>query len=124
MTRALFLRVHWDDAASKLCDLALTVPAEPEYLTAASKLTGEFLSVRRVAIQRDAGNRIERANAIVDPDRWNLPRWTQAAAPVRFARGDVQLLLLGPGLAENGISAKTLRCLSVWRRLFASRSNE
>ena len=38
---------------------------------------------------------MERANAVVDPERWNLPNWVQALVPLRFSRGDVQLLLLG-----------------------------
>jgi len=95
LTRAVFLRVHRDHAVSKLRNLALTIPAEQEYLAAASKVVAEFLSARRVAIRPDAGNRIERANAVVDPDRWNLPHWVHAVAPLRFARGDIQLLLLG-----------------------------
>ncbi len=95
LTRAIFLRVHWDHAVSKLRDLAGTIPDEQEYLAAASKVTAEFLSARRVAIQADAGVGIERANAVVDPDKWNLPHWVQAMAPLRFSRGDTQLLLLG-----------------------------
>jgi hypothetical protein len=95
LTRTVFLRVHWDHAVSKLRDLAQTIPAEPEYLAAASKLTAEFLSARRVAIEPDAGNDMERANAVVDPEKWNLPNWVQALVPLRFSRGDVQLLLLG-----------------------------
>ena len=95
MTRALFLRVHRDHAVSKLRDLALMIPAEQEYLAAASKVVAEFLSARRVAVQPDAGNRVERVNAVVDPDRWNLPHWVHAVAPLRFSRGDIQLLLLG-----------------------------
>jgi two-component system, LytTR family, sensor kinase len=98
MTRAIFLRVHRDHAVSKLRDLALTIPAEQEYLAAASKVVAEFVSGRRAAIQPDAGNRIERANAVVDPDRWNLPHWVHAVAPLRFSRGDIQLLLLGSRL--------------------------
>lgn len=94
MTRAIFLRVHRDHAVSNLRDLALRIPAEQEYLTAASKVVAEFLSARRVAIQPDAGNGLERANAVVDPDRWNLPHWVHAVAPLRFSRGDIQLLLL------------------------------
>lgn len=98
MTRALFLRVHRDHAVSKLRDLALTIPAEQEYLAAASEVVAEFLSARRVAVQPDAGNRIERVNAVIDPERWNLPHWVHAVAPLRFSRGDIQLLLLGSRL--------------------------
>jgi two-component system, LytTR family, sensor kinase len=95
LTRAVFLRVHRDHALLKLRDLALTIPAEQEYMAAASKVVAEFMAARRVAIQPDTGNRTERANAVLDPDRWNLPDWVHAVAPLRFSRGDIQLFLLG-----------------------------
>jgi two-component system LytT family sensor kinase len=95
LTRALFLRLHWDHAGSKLRALAQTIRTESEYLAAASELTADFLSARRFAVEADAGSRIERANSVVDPEKWNLPNWVQAVVPLRFSRGDVQLLLLG-----------------------------
>jgi two-component system LytT family sensor kinase len=97
LTRAVFLRMHWDHAVSQLRDLTQTNPAEPEYLAAAAKLMAAFLSAREVAIEPGAGNNDagRRANTVVDPERWNLPGWVQALVPLRFSRGDVQLLLLG-----------------------------
>jgi hypothetical protein len=98
LTRTVFLRVHWDHAVSRLRELGQTIPAETEYLAAASKLTAEFLSARRVAVEPDAGNRMERANAVADPEKWNLPNWVHALVPLRFSQGDAQLLVIGSRL--------------------------
>ena len=124
LTRTLFLRVHWDHAVSRLRELAQTFPTEPEYLAAASKLTAEFLSARRAVVESDANNgmetaqatfrcaaAMEKANAVVDPEKWNVPAWVQALVPLRFSRGDSQLLLLGSRLGGRRYLSEDLEIL-------------
>jgi two-component system LytT family sensor kinase len=47
----------------------------------------------------------------VDPDRWNLPAWVQALVPLRFSRGDIQLLLLGSRLGGRRYLSEDLEIL-------------
>jgi hypothetical protein len=110
LTRGLFLRAHSDQAAAKLRDLALKVTGEAEYLAAASALAAEFLSARRFAVGADTGH-FERANAVIDPERWGMSSWVQAVVPLRFSRGDVQLLLLGSRLGGRRYLSEDLEIL-------------
>jgi hypothetical protein len=114
LTRAVFLRVHWNHAVSKLRDLSQTIRDEPEYLAAAAKVTADFLSARRVEIANNSETNVssmEGANAVVDPARWNLPHWVRALAPLRFSRGDVPLLLLGSRLGGRRYLSEDLEIL-------------
>jgi hypothetical protein len=110
LTRALFLRLHSEHAMAKLRDLALTVSGEPEFLAASSRFAAEFLSASRFTVVADTGH-VERANAVVDPERWGLPNWVQAVVPLRFSRGDVQLLLLGSRLGGRRYLSEDIEIL-------------
>jgi hypothetical protein len=97
LTYALFLRSHPDRIVSELREIGGTVPSEPEYLGAAAKAIAEFLSARRFEASAETGDILppDRATAVLDPVRSRVPRWVQAIVPLRFSRGDAQILLLG-----------------------------
>jgi hypothetical protein len=98
LTHAVFLRSNPDRTGSKLREFAGTIHSEPEYVVAAAKAIAEFLSARRFEVIVESGDKLpapERAIAVIDPAGSCVPNWVQAMAPLRFSRGDVQVLLLG-----------------------------
>jgi two-component system LytT family sensor kinase len=98
LTRVVFLRANSDHAASELRDVAGTTNGEPQYLAAAAKIIAEFLSTRRFELIAPSGPGTrgpELAIAVLNPAAWDLSPWVQALAPLRFSRGDAQLLALG-----------------------------
>jgi hypothetical protein len=101
LTRVVFLRAHSEQAVSKLREIAAASRDEAHYLAGAAKVIAEFLSARRMELiagrETDAP---ETAIAVLDPaalglEAWCLEPWVQALAPLRFSRGDAQLLALG-----------------------------
>jgi len=101
LTRVVFLRAHSEQAVSKLREIAAASRDETHYLAGAAKAIAEFLSARRMELiagrETDAP---ETAIAVLDPAAWSLEPWclepwVQALAPLRFSRGDAQLLALG-----------------------------
>jgi len=96
LTRVVFLRTNTDRASTDLRELAVGIADEPAYLRAAGGCIADFLSVPRFELAAPVEERMpEVAVTIVDPERWSVPAWAQAVAPLRFARGDSRLLLLG-----------------------------
>ena len=97
LTRVVFLRAHSEQVVSKLRGIGGAGKTETEYLAHAARAIADFLSARRVELMAEAESSApESASAVLDPDVWNLEPWVSAAAPLRFARGDSHLLLLGP----------------------------
>ena len=129
LTRAVFLRVHWDHAVSKLRDLAQTDSDRAGVSGGGSEVDGG-ISVRAASLQSSptpattmpAGEptRLSTRNS------WNLPNWVQALVPLRFSRGDVQLLLLGSRFGGRRYLSEDLEILERFARdhLRAGRENQ
>ena len=81
LTRVVFLRANSENVASKLADIAGSARSEPEYLAASAEAIADFLSARRFEVAEATGV--------------GGSKWAQATMPLRFARGDELLLLLG-----------------------------
>lgn len=97
LTRVVFLRANPETVVSALRELAVSQSDEREYLDHASGKVGEFFSSRRIelAARPETGAPLV-ASAVLDPDAWNVEPWVRALAPLRFSRGDVFVLKLGP----------------------------
>jgi two-component system, LytTR family, sensor kinase len=97
LTRVVFLRAHSEQAVSKLREIAGKGQEENEYLLNAARAIAEFLSADRAELVAgpEAGTP-DAASAVLDPVAWGLKPWARALAPLRFSRGDAQLLVLGP----------------------------
>ncbi len=96
LTRVVFLRANTDKAVTELREIAAQAGDEAGYLTATGTCISQFLSAPRFELAEASGERIpDVAVTVVDPEKWTVPAWTQAVAPLRFARGDSKLLLLG-----------------------------
>jgi hypothetical protein len=98
LTHVLFLRSHPDRIASKLRGIGASIHSEPDYLAAAAKAIAHFLSARRFEATgepRGVSALPERPVAVLDPHRLRVPKWVRAVVPIRFSRGDAQVLLLG-----------------------------
>jgi two-component system LytT family sensor kinase len=99
LTHAVFLRPSPEKTASKLREIASEVHSESDYLPAAAKLIAEFLSARRFEMAVETSNSLsvpEKAVAVPDSARnRRVQNWVQAMAPLRFSRGDANVLLLG-----------------------------
>ena len=64
----------------------------------AAQAIAEFLSARRFELpwRPSSAGRCRKAIAVLDPAAWQSAEpWVQALAPLRFSRGDAQLLALG-----------------------------
>ena len=81
---------------SKLREIAIANRDETDYLAKAARSSREFLSARRMELiaARDT-DAPETATAVLDPAAAGVEPWVQAMAPLRFSRGDAQLLALG-----------------------------
>ncbi len=96
LTRVVFLRANTEKAVAELREVAAKSPEEAVYLGDAGACIAEFLSAPRLELTAPKGSQLpDVAVAVVDAERWSVPVWTQAVAPLRFARGDSLLLLLG-----------------------------
>jgi two-component system, LytTR family, sensor kinase len=96
LTRVVFLRAHSEQAVSTLREIAGKAQAESEYLASAARAIAEFLSADRVElVSEPEAAAPEVASAVLDPVPWRLKPWVRALAPLRFSRGDAQLLVLG-----------------------------
>lgn len=96
LTRVVFLRAHSEKAVSKLRQIAASAREESSYLAAAAGAIGDFLSARRVELIAEPCDSAPPSAMIVpDPASWRLEPWVRAVAPLRFSRGDAQLLALG-----------------------------
>jgi two-component system, LytTR family, sensor kinase len=99
LTRAIFLRSNVDDALAELLILARTACSEDEYLAGAAQVIGSF--VRSARHELSAAPALDRKDlatpaAVSEAGPWKLAPWVQAVVPLRFSRGDVCYLLLGP----------------------------
>jgi len=97
LTRILFLRSNVEEPLAALAELGHGGAREPEYLDRASAIIADFLSsdAHEVKDASEHGAAVAAPTAVLDAARWDVPPWVQAIAPLRFARGDVKLLLLG-----------------------------
>lgn len=95
LTRVVFLRANPEHAISKLRDAAANVNTDTEYLDSAARIISGFLSARRFELVPPAASLPEVAIAVLDPAASDLLPWVQAAAPLRFSRGDARILALG-----------------------------
>ncbi len=97
LTRVVFLRSNPDQAISELRDAAGSAIGEQPYLAAAASIIAGFLSTRRFELIPPNTNTAgpELAIAVLNPAALGLAPWVQALAPLRFSRGDAQLLALG-----------------------------
>jgi len=92
LTRILFLRTNVEEPLAALRELGSGT--EEEYLKAASAIIGRFLSADAYEVREGAAD-LTSPVAMLDLARSNVPAWVQAMAPLRFARGDGKVLLLG-----------------------------
>jgi len=96
LTRVVFLRAHSEQAVSQLREIAGRGEEENQYLASASRAIAEFLSADRAEmIAGPEAGAPDAASAVLDPVAWRLQPWVRALAPMRFSRGDEQLLVLG-----------------------------
>jgi hypothetical protein len=97
LTRIVFLRQSGDQALSTLREVVWSVPSESAMLREALVAVRNAFSAQNATLMEDpagfSGRR--QATTFTDSSFQGLPDWVQAVAPLRFARGDVQLLLLG-----------------------------
>ncbi len=112
VTSALFLRSNVEAPLEELRNpsgkSALDSHEENEaaYLAHAAATIAGFLHAGRYAWDRRpaageapgaSGPPVPTApSAVLHPPAWKLPAWVQAVVPLTFARGDTQILLLGP----------------------------
>lgn len=99
LTRVVFLRANPEQTVSRLREIGGSVSAEPEYLAAAAEAIAGFFSASRFEVTEGAEVRSTlpgKPIAVIDPAGSRLPGWAHAMAPLRFSRGDVRVLLLGP----------------------------
>ncbi len=97
LTRVVFLRANSEKAISRLRQIARTQLHESEYLAEAAQTIAEFLSARFVELIEAPEHGVpEMAGAVLDPAAWSLKPWVRALAPLKFSRGDMKLLALGP----------------------------
>jgi two-component system, LytTR family, sensor kinase len=84
LTSVVFLRSNVDAALEQLLKLARAAQDESVYLPLAVEVLAAFVRTARFELTEQA------------PHDDNLPAWVQAAVPLRFSRGDIRYLLLGP----------------------------
>jgi len=111
VTRVLFLRSNVEDSVAELRNpspssghntlvhnAAHGGANEADYLKYAARTIAGFLHTDRFQWQNaDAVLlALPSPSAVLQPSAWKLPAWVQAAVPLTFARGDMQVLLLGP----------------------------
>ncbi|MDP9055472.1 MAG: histidine kinase [Acidobacteriota bacterium] len=94
LTHAVFLRSSSEKTFSKLREIATTCSSDLESLASAADAIAQFFSTTEFEVS--AGPATEKAMAVPDPARSNVPKWVQAMVPLRFSRGDGFILLLGP----------------------------
>jgi two-component system LytT family sensor kinase len=85
LTQVIFLRSNVDKALEELSKLARAMPDERSYLPQAGEVIAGFLRTDCHELTLEAPLK----------DAGQAP-WVQAVVPLRFSRGDVSYLLLGP----------------------------
>jgi len=99
LTRVIFLRANVDGALSELQQLARASRGETEYLASASEAIAGFVRAARFELTENQvrdGLPPTAPRAVLNVSNWNVPSWVRAVLPLRFSRGDVRYLLLGP----------------------------
>ncbi|HTA45439.1 MAG TPA: histidine kinase [Bryobacteraceae bacterium] len=97
LTRVVFLRAHSEQAASRLREIPGSARDETEYLSIAGRVVADFFSASRVDLIGEPDADVpDIAAAALDPGALSLEPWARAVAPLRFSRGDMRLLVLGP----------------------------
>jgi two-component system, LytTR family, sensor kinase len=99
LTQAVFLRSNVDDALADLVKLTRATRSEDEYLPQASEAIAVFLRTGHYELSSRAPlekPELRTPAAVTEAANWSLPAWVQAVVPLRFSRGDVLYLLLGP----------------------------
>lgn len=99
LTRAIFLRSNVEEPLQELQQLGRATLNETEYLHNAAEVVAQFLHSGRFALTGECPAKTGSEPlpfAVLEPPGAKLPTWAQAVVPLRFSRGDVHYLLLGP----------------------------
>ena len=100
VTRVLFLRSNVEESIARLRHPAVpskSPASEQDYLAFAAQTIAGFVRAGRFKLADGASVQrpVPAPAAVLNAAAWQLPAWVQAVVPLAFARGDVQLLLLG-----------------------------
>ncbi|HVW84251.1 MAG TPA: histidine kinase [Bryobacteraceae bacterium] len=99
LTRVVFLRAGEERALATLRQLAQAASCDARFLQQATEVVREAFSVRQVELSEDTAGRfagLRHAVPVIEPAVYGSAAWAQALAPLRFSRGDVHVLQLGP----------------------------
>jgi two-component system, LytTR family, sensor kinase len=99
LTRAIFLRSSVEDALEELHKLVRATQDEREYLARAAETIALFIRTGRFELTADAMSQdgeLVTPEVIREPGRGAVPPWVHAIVPLRFSRGDMRYLMLGP----------------------------
>jgi len=99
LTRVVFLRSNVDEPLQELQHLSRAAHDEPEYLHNGAEVIARFLRATRFTLSSDGLLNVGPFAiplAVFELKSATLPAWVQAVFPLRFSRGDIQYLLLGP----------------------------
>lgn len=99
LTRVIFLRSNIEQPLKDLHELERRLTTEADYLNSATEIIADFLHATHFTLREKAPLRMADLAgplAVMDPLRWDLPAWVQAAVPLRLSQRDTKYLLLGP----------------------------
>jgi len=99
LTRVVFLRSNVEGPLQELQHLGRATRNEIEYLHSAAEVVARFLHAARSTLNGECplkAGPVAIPLAVLDSANSTLPSWVQAVIPLRFSRGDIQYLLLGP----------------------------
>src|SRR5258707_2905863 len=99
LTKVIFLRSNVEDVLRELHQLGRAAASDVEFLSGAAESIARFLRAEQFLLNEEVSGEtaiVSSPAAVLDPAKWKLPSWVQAVVPLRLARGDTRLLLLGP----------------------------
>src|SRR5438034_5439162 len=99
LTKVIFLRSNVEEVLRELHHLGRAASGDAEFLNAAAESIARFLRAEQFLLNEEVSGEtaiVSSPAAVLDPAKWKLPSWVQAVVPLRLARGDTRLLLLGP----------------------------
>jgi hypothetical protein len=99
LTRVIFLRSNVEEALRELQHLGRATLNEDEYLQNGAEVVAGFLHSARSALSVECPVKtglVAIPSVVLEPATSSLLSWVQAVVPLRFSRGDIQYLLLGP----------------------------
>jgi two-component system, LytTR family, sensor kinase len=99
LTKVIFLRSNVEEVLRELHHLGRAAASDVEFLSGAAESIARFLRAEQFILNEELSGEtaiVSSPTAVLDPAKWKLPSWVQAVVPLRLARGDTRLLLLGP----------------------------